>query len=351
MFLNPLNMSLPLAVALFLVTAVVIGVVGTRLTRIVDELADRTGLGEAIAGAVLLGLATSLSGIVLSVSAAWGGRPELAMSNALGGIAAQTLFLTIADISYRRANLEHAAASLGNLLQGALLLCLLSLLLVGRFSPELTLWHVHPVTPLLFFAYVYGLHLIHQAKFEPMWSPAQTLETRRDEPDAASAGRSLGGLWFSFVILAAALGVAGWLMERSATALSETTGLDQAAIGILLTSVATSLPELVTTVAAVRRGALTLAVAGIIGGNAFDTLFAAAADLAYREGSIYHAMPDSVSLWIGLSLLMTGILLVGLIRREEQGPGRIGFESVAILVCYVLGIAMVLIGGEGGRAD
>ncbi|MGR4070381.1 sodium:calcium antiporter [Halomonas sp. LR3S48] len=351
MFLNPASLSLPLAIGLFLATAAVIGMVGTRLARIVDELADRTGLGEAIAGAVLLGLATSLSGIVLSVSAAWGGRAELAMSNALGGIAAQTLFLTVADISYRRANLEHAAASLGNLLQGALLLCLLSLLLVGRFSPELTLWHVHPVTPLLFFAYVFGLHLIHQAKFEPMWSPAQTLETRPDEPDATSAGRSLTGLWLSFVALAATLGVAGWLMERSATALSATTGLDQAAIGILLTSVATSLPELVTTVAAVRRGALTLAVAGIIGGNAFDTLFAAAADLAYREGSIYHAMPDSVSLWIGLSLLMTGILLVGLIRREEQGPGRIGFESVAILVCYLLGIAMVLIGGEGGRAD
>ncbi|KAA0010825.1 sodium:calcium antiporter [Billgrantia pellis] len=348
MFLSPESLSLPLAIALFVATAALIGVVGTRLARIVDELADRTGLGEAIAGAVLLGLATSLSGIVLSVSAAWGGRAELAMSNALGGIAAQTLFLTVADISYRRANLEHAAASLGNLLQGALLLCLLSLLLVGRFSPELTLWHVHPVTPLLFFGYLFGLRLIHQAKFEPMWSPAQTLETRADEPDAASAGRALTGLWFSFVVLAAMLGVAGWLMERSATALSATTGLDQAAIGILLTSVATSLPELVTTVAAVRRGALTLAVAGIIGGNAFDTLFAAAADVAYRQGSIYHAMPDSVSLWIALSLLMTGILLVGLIRREEQGPGRIGFESVAILILYLAGIAMVLIGGEGG---
>src|SRR5690606_3421702 len=87
MLLNPAGMSLPLAIGLFLATAAVIGVVGTRLARIVDELADRTGLGEAIAGAVLLGLATSLSGIVLSVSAAWAGRPELAMSNALGGIA------------------------------------------------------------------------------------------------------------------------------------------------------------------------------------------------------------------------------------------------------------------------
>lgn len=86
------------------------------------------------------------------------------------------------------------------------------------------------------------------------------------------------------------------------------TGLSQAAVGVLLTSVATSLPELVTTVAAVRRGALTLAVAGIIGGNAFDTLFAAASDIAYRGSSIYHVIPDQVMLWVALAVLMTGVI-------------------------------------------
>jgi cation:H+ antiporter len=41
----------------------------------------------------------------------------------------------------------------------------------------------------------------------------------------------------------------------------------------LITSTCTSIPELVTAVAAVRQGSLTLAVGGIVGGNAFDTLF------------------------------------------------------------------------------
>ncbi len=90
------HMALPTALGIFVACSIVIGIVGTRLTHVVDDLADRTGLGEAIAGAVLLGMATSLSGIVLSTTAAWGDRPELAMSNALGGIAVQTLFLTIA---------------------------------------------------------------------------------------------------------------------------------------------------------------------------------------------------------------------------------------------------------------
>ena len=49
------------------------------------------------------------------LSAAWKGHAGLAVSNAFGGIATQTACLAIADIVYRRANLEHAAASVDNL--------------------------------------------------------------------------------------------------------------------------------------------------------------------------------------------------------------------------------------------
>ncbi|MDN3555732.1 sodium:calcium antiporter [Halomonas maura] len=336
------DLALGTAAALFVGCTLVIGVAGTRLAHIVDDLADRTGLGEAIAGAVLLGMATSLSGLVLSVSAALADRPTLAMSNALGGIAVQTLFLTIADLVHRRANLEHAAASVGNLMQGGLLLCLLSLVLVGRFAPEWTLWQVHPVTPLLLLIYLFGLRLADRTKERPMWRPAQTRETQPDIPDEQAMNRSAPGLWLSFLGLAMALGASGWLLERAASVIAAETGLGQSVVGALMTAVVTSLPELVTSVAAVRRGALTLAVAGIIGGNAFDTLFVAASDVAYRGGSIYHAIPDPVALWVALSLLMTAILMVGMIHRERLGPGRIGFESLAIAGCYLAGVLSLL---------
>lgn len=49
------GISLMLSVGLFAVAAVAILVVGTRLTGVADALADRTGLGEALVGAMLLG--------------------------------------------------------------------------------------------------------------------------------------------------------------------------------------------------------------------------------------------------------------------------------------------------------
>ncbi len=342
---SPDDWTLLQSVAVFAGCAVVIAILGTWITRVVDQLADQTGLGEAVAGAVLLGASTSLSGSVLSVTAAWNGHPELAVSNALGGIAVQTLFLAVADFWYRRANLEHAAASVPNMLQNALLITLLALILLAPRLPDITLWGIHPVTPMLFGLYLYGLRLVHGATLNPMWRPAQTRETRQDTPDDTTTMPSLPRLWLTFGGLMAGLGLAGWLLEPAATNIAADTGLSQTAVGVLLTAVSTSIPELVTSIAAVRRGALTLAVGGIIGGNAFDTLFTAASDIAYRDGSIYHAMPAASLLWLTLTLLMAGVLMMGLIRREEQGIAHIGSESVAIIVLYVLGVTLMFSGG------
>ncbi len=116
---------------MFAVCVAIVATAGVKITAVVDELADRTRVGEALAGAVLLGATTSLSGSVLSVTAALKGNADLALSNALGGIAVQTAFLAVADLFYRRANLEHAAASAANLMQGALLVTLMAVILVG----------------------------------------------------------------------------------------------------------------------------------------------------------------------------------------------------------------------------
>ncbi|ROO37742.1 sodium:calcium antiporter [Salinisphaera orenii] len=338
------SLGLTAVTAAFVVCALVIAVVGTRLTNVADELADRTGLGEAVTGAVLLGAATSLSGIVLSVTAAARDQPELAMSNALGGIAAQTVFLAMADVVYRRANLEHAAASIANLAQAALLLGLLSLLLIGAYSPDVHWLGVHPITPILFVAYVFGLQLVRNAEAAPMWTPRRTQETRTDSPDENNKAMSLVRLWGGFFVLAAILGLTGYVLESVASRLGSATGMSDTAVGVVLTAISTSLPELVTSIAAVRRGALQLAVGGIIGGNAFDCLFAATSDIAYRDGSIYHAVSGDTLLWVALSVAMTAVLLLGLIRRQKQGIGNIGFESATLFGLYGAGILMVVRG-------
>lgn len=329
----------------FVFCAALIAVAGTLLAKRADMIADVTGLGEALVGAVLLGGSTSLPGIITSVVTAWQGHPVLSISNAIGGITAQTAFLVVADMFYRRANLEHAAASAANLTQGALLVSLLSIPLIAMSGPQITILGVHPATVLMLGGYAYGVHLINRARTHPMWAPRATSQTQDsdDEGKGRRVQQSAFRISAEFLGLAAITAGAGYGISQFGISLARQTGLAETAVGGLLTAISTSLPELVTSVAAVRAGALTMAVGGIIGGNAFDTLFIAFSDVAYREGSLYHQFNSDNVFTVALAILMTGTLLLGLLRRETVGPGRIGFESVAILILYALGAVILIV--------
>lgn len=329
------------AVGIFTVAAVAVLLAGTRLTAAADELADRTGLGEALMGAILLGALTSLPGITATATAALNGEAQLALANAYGGIAAQTAFLAIADIVYKRANLEHAAASAENMVMGCVLIILLGVSLLGLLGPNWTFAEVHPVSPLLFLGYFYLMPIVRQTRQQPMWTPTHTRETREDKPDIRPGQRALSALWLRLVVFGSVIVASGWALTRAGSSISSQTEISQTAIGAVGIAVATSLPELVIAVTAVRRGALTLAVGGILGGNAFDCLFGAVGDLAYRDGSIFHAATNREAALIALSIAMAGILVMGLLRRQERGPGRIGFESILVLALYLAGMVMI----------
>jgi len=337
-------MELSLAIVLFLAATLVIAVAGTKLTRTADQMADLTGWGEALFGAIFLGGTTSLPGIVTSVVAAYNGHPQLAISNAIGGIAAQTLFLSIADISYRKTNLEHAAASFANLMQGLLLIGLLSFVLIGVSGPELTVWNVHPLSIAMIILYLAASRLISKAKDRPMWSPRITLATVQDIPDRKNIENlSLRRVTFKFIILAFVVGGAGYVVAKSGIAIANQTGLSETMIGVLFTAISTSLPELIVSLAAVRQKALTLSVGNIIGGNTFDVLFVAFADIAYNKGSILHAIASDQIYVVALTMMMTSILILGLLHREREGIGKIGWESLMIILVYLAGNAYLFL--------
>jgi cation:H+ antiporter len=330
--------SLPIAAAALAVAAVVIAFAGSRLARVVDRLADRTGLGEAVSGAVLLGSATSLAGLTVSIVAAASNEPSVAISNSVGGIAAQTAFIVALDFAHRGANLERASASLTNVFNALLMVTLLGVVVLGVAMPPVTLLGVHPASMLLLAIYGYGLRLSRSISTDPMWHPQQTEDTQLDEPDEADPGESLGGLWTGFGALAAVTAVSGWVVGRAGLSLIEATGLSGTFVAVAFTAVATSLPELITGIAAVRAGALTLAVGGIIGGNTFDTLFIAVSDIVYQRGSLYEQVVASDLFVLGWTMVLTGILGAGLIRRQRAW---IGFEGVAILGGYVGGLIVL----------
>ncbi|MDF1726957.1 MAG: sodium:calcium antiporter [Sulfitobacter sp.] len=329
------GLSLPLLLVLFAVAGTFVVLASIKATQLADIIADRTRMGEALAGGLILGGATSLAGAVVSVNAAMSGDASFAFSNAVGGIAAQTVFLALADRLHRGVNLEHAAAEPANLFQAVMLIILLSLPVAAMSGPDVSYFGIHPASVVLFLAYLAGVRLSAQVSEEPMWKPVETKDTRTDEPeDSDEANRSALRPALVFAGLVVVMGLGGWVISQVGGSFITRFGLASSLVGSLITALVTSLPELVTTFVAVRRGALQLAVGGIIGGNTFDTLFLIASDVAYREGSLYHAIDLGDVYWLATGMLMTSILLAGLILRQRKGPARIGIESILLMIVY-----------------
>lgn len=345
MLLDLAPLPLSAVIAILVAAALVVAAAGARLAGVADELADRTGMGEIVAGALFVGGSTSLPGAVTSLATAAEGHAELSIGNALGGLTAQTAFLAVADLAYRRANLEHAAASVTGLAQGTLLVSLLTLPLLAASSPPVTVFGVHPASLALLLAYGFGLRLLANVQREPMWSPVVTRDTQNEAEQGAQTAtrRSTRRLWWLLAVFALLCGVTGYAVGQAATALVGKTALSEAAVGYVFAGLANSLPELVTAIAAVRRGAVNLAVGDVIGGNSFEVLFLAGADVFYRDGSLYHAFtPDHVFSAV-LAILMTGILLLGMLRRERRGIAGIGFESALVLGLYLASVVLLVV--------
>lgn len=330
------DFSLEVLLAAFATAALLVGVVGTRITRLAELIAQRTGLGQALIGTVLLGAVTSLPGLVTSGTAAAAGNPELSLSNAFGGIAAQTFFLALADVSHRGANLEHSAASIENLTQCGLLVLLLSLCLFFVTGPEMTLLGVHPGSVLLPVLFLYGMRLARQSREEGAWVPKLTAETSREAEPSEAHPTSRWAIYGPFAAYAAILFACGVVIALSGAELAARFGISQSVAGAYATAIPTSLPELVTVLAAVRRGALNLAVGDIVGGNCFDVLFVFVSDVAYPNGSVFHAVGRTESFLIAANLVLTAVLALGLLRREKHGVGNVGSETIGLFGVYAL---------------
>lgn len=67
----------------------------------------------------------------------------------------------------------------------------------------------------------------------------------------------------------------------------------------------------------------------------------AVGDVAFRGGSIYHAVGSGDVLLTLAALLMTVVILAGLLRCQRSGPGNIGFEGITMFVVWVASIALI----------
>lgn len=344
---RPINfetLPLPLLGAIFLAGAIVVWFAGTRLAGYASVIAERTHLGRAVIGVVLLGFVTSLPEVATSLTASVGGNARLAVNNLLGGVAFQIVVLAIADAFIGKSALTALIPRPKVMLLSVVSVMMLAAAIMGAVVGDTALGPVGVFPLLIAFIYIGGVWASRGESGEAGWVAAEKRSNpvRAPRQEVSDGRLALYTLAAALVILAA-----GFLLTRSAEGIAAGVGLDSGIVGLTGLAIATSLPELSTTLAAVRLRQTEMAIGDVLGGNMFDTVLILLVDLVYVGGPVLNQVDPTAATAALLGVLMTCLFLIGMIERKDRTIWKMGHDSLAVLVTYCVGMALILFGGSG----
>jgi len=339
------TLSLPTAVNLIFFVCFALGVwhAGSRLTYLADALSDRLKLAKSTVGLIFLAAATSLPEIATTITAAIEQNAELVLNNLFGGIALQTAILGVADL-WARGAISNYPRKANHALEATLLVGLLGVAqMVLILNEPFSIFWVGMGSVLIACIYASAIALLRHFDGNPNWVPVDlpsdvsTGSTALPLSliyNASSTARLIGlSVLFCFAILILGIGLV-W----SADALAVQTGLGASFVGATLLAASTSLPELTTTITAVRMGSYTLAISNVFGSNLIMLVLVLPADILYLEGPILSGASRTVHLAIVLGIAVTVVYLIGFIVKRKPSVGRIGIDSLVVLGTYLAGV-------------
>src|SRR4051812_6337185 len=218
------SLATPVLIVIFVACAVAIWVAGIRLSSSTGALDTRLGLGSALGGLLLLALATDLPELAITITAAAHNNLGLAIGNLLGGIAIQTVVLTVLDVGTGRERpLTYMVGSLLLVIEGALVGVVTVMAMMTTQLPASTeLLGVSPGTIAIVVIWVAGLKLVARSRERLPWKieavgaqPGRSHAQRRSQDPKPHREHSTKVVALIFAAAAAVTLVAGGFVGSS----------------------------------------------------------------------------------------------------------------------------------------
>ncbi len=336
---NPADWNVWVQAAVFAGATAAVWIAGTRLARLADGIATRTGIGQAAMGMLLLGGVTSSPELAVAVTATLQGTPLLSINDVLGSAAVNLIVLAIADVAVGRDSLTTRVPKLGVVIQGVIGMMVMALVAVGTFVDGPVFLGVGSMSWLIVIAYGIGIRVLLSSRADEHWEP--TGKARKDDSPDDDDPRSLRRMIALTAVAAAVILVAGFLLARTGEALAERTGLGTSFFGVIVLAFATSTPEISTVLEAVRLRRYTMAISDVFGTNLFNVNIVFVVDLLHRDGPVLVEAGPFAATAALLALLLTAIYVIGMLERRDRAVLRMGYDTIAVVITYIAGVALL----------
>ena len=323
----------------FLACAIVIFFAGRRLSHYGDLLAEKTGMGKAWVGLILMASVTSLPELMVGISSsAFLQSADLAVGDIFGSCAFNLGILAILDAFVPNRNSLLGMASINHVVAASLGIILLTLAAFAIFLPkDIVISPWIGLTSLLFIVvYLVSIRLIYLNETNPEHGGGQTPPGRPGLEGITLRFIISRYVFFALIIIASAL-----TLPYFAEHIAEFTGLGRSFVGTFFLAVSTSLPEIAVSLAAVRMGSIDLAVGNLLGSNLFNILILAIDDILYTKGHILKDASVNNLFSVFSTILMTAVVIIGLSFHIKGKRYLLAWDAMLVGIIYCVNLFLL----------
>lgn len=284
-----------------------------------SSIATKLRIPSFVIGLTIVAFGTSAPELAVSLSAALKGSNDIAIGNVVGSNIFNTLVVLGASAAITPIAVEKGIIKKDYPLSifVSILLGILSLDIFLFHAPAMTIGRIDGI--ILLIVFISFMYTTLKDGFKQR-SEIEETETKESIP-----------LWKS--ILISILGLAGIifggdLSVDGAKEIARTLGLSEALIGLTIVAFGTSLPELVTSIIAAKKGESDIAVGNVVGSNIFNILL-----ILGLSATILPMNVSSTYLYdIGLLIIISLITFIPIVKTKRVGRGM----GITMVITYIL---------------
>jgi len=231
---------------------------GDYLVRGAVALAEKLGISPLIIGLTIVAFGTSAPELFVSLEAAFNNAAGLAIGNVVGSNIANVLLVLGAPALIKPVGCREDGLGFSLMMMGGMTILLMIMLTTGRLS------YIDGIVlvGLLVIFLAWQFRTAHKHRSEEMFGDYH------DEIDEVPSENSRIAAYLLFGLIGLPLGAS--LTVHGAVDIARMLGVSDAVIGLTISAIGTSLPELVTSVMAAWRGSGAVAIGNVVGSNIFN---------------------------------------------------------------------------------
>ncbi|WP_173917450.1 sodium:calcium antiporter [Halobacillus sp. Marseille-Q1614] len=315
---------------IFLIAAVIVVLAAVQLNKYGDIISKKSVLSGAAVGTFLIAGATSLPELTTSLTAVYIDNPDIAVGNMIGSNVFNLLILAVVDIVYRRRRLFQRVGRKHHLNSAVIGLVYMAIVIFALLNP-ISFEILGVGVEMLFIVAIYIVMTKFLSNSEEEEEAAPAAEEKKSGKDYKLKKAVIRFILFALLVFAA-----GSVLAVSGDRLAQVSGLNASFVGSFLIAASTSLPELVTVLAAFKMANYGMAVGSILGSNLFNMQLLAITDVAFRDGAVLAAADTSHAYMAGLGSFMTLVVIYLLFRPKISSNWRYALPSLVVGAVYIV---------------